>query len=137
MIQRIQSIYLLIVAGLSVAVLLFPSVEIGNIAISNLNCIAPILIQVLMAIVATISFVTIFLFKKRMLQVKLSFITILLMIAYYLILTVYAYKLTENSYEYSLTVTALLPFIANIVSYLAIRAIKKDEQLVQSLNRMR
>jgi hypothetical protein len=90
------------------------------------------------AIVPIVSIVTIFLFKNRKLQVRLSFFNMVLMAGYYALLTIYLWFACLNlNTDWSLKIYTAFPLVNIILNTLAIRAIAKDEALVKSLNRLR
>lgn len=96
MIQRIQSVYLLVVTILIIICLCSPvGSYIGSdysvSALTNL-CLtmadgtkdyAPWALFVILLVVAVLAFGTIFLFKKRMLQIRLTIFSTILLIGYY------------------------------------------------------
>lgn len=96
-------------------------------------------IAVCAVISALISFVSIFLFKKRKLQIKMSYVSIVFIILFYAAFAAYLYtgqialEAKFSKVEYGLA----LPAISLIVMVLALTKIKADERLVQSLNRIR
>lgn len=153
MIQRIQSLYLLL-ALICVGILLFvpfgeivtKSSETIQIGIGGFDyqkegetknfSVLPLIIMI--SISALTSFVTILLFKKRMLQIRLSvfnFIIQLGSIGLMFFFILQANKLVGESW--STHISIILPAIAAILTYLAIRAIGKDEALVRSISRIR
>ena len=149
MIQRIQSVYLLVVTILMVICMCSP---IGSI-ITNANeiselsnlCItfpdgtkdySPWALFVILLVVAALSFVTIFLFKKRMLQIRLTIFSSVVLIGYYLALVAYLFMLAEDT-TFSASWTICLPFAALILNWLAIRGIGADEALVKAYDRLR
>lgn len=96
----------------------------------------PLLILVL--IVFLVAMVTIFLYKRRVLQIRLCVLNILLLIGlegmlYYL--THAASNQLGANTSYSLIM--VFPVIAAILTYLALRGIAKDEVLVRSMDRLR
>lgn len=152
MIQRIQSVYLLIAAILMAVVVCTPlAVLIGasdsfylfksmGVFENGLTLVYPSLgIAVCAVISALISFVSIFLFKKRKLQIKMSYVSIVFIILFYAAFAAYLYtgqvalEAKFSKVEYGLA----LPAISLIVMVLALTKIKADERLVQSLNRIR
>lgn len=155
MLQRIQTLYLLLVVILSCIMLFMPLGGLFNKTEALeyvLNFKGIYLIQptgetlitsvwgltVLMALVPIISLTTIFLFKKRILQVRLLFFNIVLMAGFYALLFVYlltAAKAFEA--DWFLRFVTAFPLVNIILSLLAVRAIAKDEALVKSLNRLR
>lgn len=152
MIQRIQSVYLLIAAILMAVVVCTPlAVLIGasdsfylfksmGVFENGLTLVYPSWgIAVCAVISALISFVSIFLFKKRKLQIKMSYVSIVFIILFYAAFAAYLYtgqvalEAKFSKVEYGLA----LPVISLIVMVLALTKIKADERLVQSLNRIR
>ena len=138
MIQRIQSIYLFIVFILSIVQCFYPFASEGEMALGVSNCVIYAGISVIIPLMAIVS---IFMFKKRILQMRLCSFNVILMIFQILSMGGYFYFATtiQETEEYTknvLLVTAL-PFINIILTYLAIRAIGKDEALVRSLDRLR
>jgi len=159
MIQRIQTIYLALVAVLSILGLclpigkfyqgthtvatynnfvLIPSEDYGQ-AFSTIN-LGPIALGVLLIIVALITLMSIMLYRHRMRQLRLTiFSTILLVgyVAYYAFLT-WKYTLAVNpDTTYHLRIAAVLPVVSIILNCLAIHGIRRDEALVRSLDRLR
>ena len=149
MIQRIQSVYLLVVTILMVICMCSP---IGSI-ITNANEISELgnlcitfpdgtkdystwALFVILLVVAALSFVTIFLFKKRMLQIRLTIFSSVVLIGYYLALVAYLFMLAEDT-TFSASWTICLPFAALILNWLAIRGIGADEALVKAYDRLR
>ena len=87
-----------------------------------------------------LSLITIFLFRRRMLQVRLCAFNVLAnMIVIMLVFFYYAPKirtLTSIEPEYSYA-GMLMPLIALVALIMATRAIRKDEALVKSADRIR
>ncbi|HBT85590.1 MAG: DUF4293 domain-containing protein [Fermentimonas sp.] len=86
-----------------------------------------------------LALITIFLYKKRMLQIRLSIFNIILMIGFYLFFGFIFYKVfsVEELVFNKIGIGLIMPLIAIILTILAIRKIGADEALVQSLNRLR
>ncbi len=135
MIQRIQSVYLLIVAVLFTILIFMPS--LGVIPCKcDLNC--SIFLQsnflfFLRIIIVAVSILSIFLYKKRKVQIRLTIFSIILISIYYVPLILYISP--ETFFHFIIPIA--LPFIGIIFSFLALRAIKKDEALIRSLDRIR
>ena len=149
MIQRIQSVYLLVVTILMIVCMCSPvgSIiastneisEFGNLCITmpdGTKDYAPWALFVILLIVAILSFGTIFLFKKRMLQIRLTIFSSVVLIGYYMALIAYIFMLAEDT---SITPSWIicLPFIGIILNWLAIRGIGADEALVKAYDRLR
>ena len=98
---------------------------------------APWALFVILLVVAVLAFGTIFLFKKRMLQIRLTIFSTILLIGYYATLVTFIFMLKEESMTFSLSWTVCLPLVAIILNWLAIRAIGKDEVLVKAYDRLR
>jgi hypothetical protein len=96
--------------------------------------------MVLLTIIIVIAFVSIFLYKKRMLQIRLCVFNAFLLIGFYGLFAFFLWKMsaTPDIFRFSNVRLALsFPFISLILDYLAIRNIGADETLVRSLNRLR
>lgn len=148
MIQRIQSLYLFIAFVAYIALFFLPVASFqtteslfnfGSV-ISSPDAkliIYPVLVIVLAAI-ACLVFVTIFLFKKRTIQIRLTTIALLLNVLYIGALFFFADRIdnqlsTTPVYDAGMYIT-LIPLVFLV---LATRSIKKDEKLVRSTDRLR
>ena len=147
MIQRIQTIYILL-AEISIAlifalpladivskgeVFLFKATGIFNgeeLVISGL----PLL--VLLGIILLMHVAAIFMYKKRIRQIRILVFTIILMLGLFGIFYYFGYASFEEQ-TIAFNVTVAFPLAAIIIDYLAIRAIGKDEALVKSMDRIR
>lgn len=162
MIQRLQSLYLLIVFILCV-VSLFTTVatftaggeavaEFTNFSFATLaepytqiQSAGPWALGVLQIVVAALAIFTILKFNNRVLQMRLTVFIIILLIGYLLAYAFYAwvYQQKLNQVEaplevmYQLRLSALYPLISVILCILAYRGIRRDEKLVRSLDRLR
>ena len=149
MIQRIQSVYLLVVTILMIICMCNPvgSIiastneisEFGNLCIilpDGTKDYAPWALFAILMVVAILSFVTIFLFKKRMLQIRLTIFSSIMLIGYYLALVALALMLAEGT-SFTPSWTICLPFVAIVLNWLAIRGIGADEALVKAYDRLR
>ena len=149
MIQRIQSVYLLAVTILMIICMCTPvgSIIAGTQEISEFGNLfstlpdgtkdfAPWALFVILLVVAILSFGTIFLFKKRMLQIRLTIFSSVVLIGYYMALVAYIFMLADEA-SFSPSWTICLPFVALILNWLAIRGIGADEALVKAYDRLR
>lgn len=150
MIQRIQSVYLLVVTILIVICLCNPvgsyiGSDYGVFTLTNL-CLtmadgtkdyAPWALFVILLLAAALAFGTIFLFKKRMLQIRLTIFATILLIGYYATLVAFIFMMNDDGMAFSPSWTVCLPLVAIILNWLAIRAIGKDEVLVKAYDRLR
>jgi hypothetical protein len=97
-----------------------------------------LLIAVLIIIIGVLALVTIFLFKKRNIQLLLTGILIGGVTAF-IIACGYYYWLIVTQYNSELVpgIKMILPVIMLILAILAYRGIKKDDRLVKSYDRLR
>ena len=150
MIQRIQSVYLLAVALLMTVFMCNPvgSVigagseisEFGNLCISlpdGTKDYAPWALFALLLVSALVALVTIFLYKKRMLQIRFTLFNSILLIGYYVVLGVFVATTLAEEDTFSPSWQVCFPFIGIVLNWLAIRAIGKDEVLVRAYDRLR
>lgn len=87
---------------------------------------------------AVLSFVSIFFYRKRKLQIRLSKFNICLMVAFYLYFGYLLYELTTTgNLQFVRLVGTVMPAVAILFVVLAIRRISADEALVRSLDRLR
>ena len=149
MIQRIQSVYLLAGAILMIICMCNPGgsiiaadnqiSEFYNLFISmpdGSKTYAPWALFAIQMIITVLAFTTIFLFKKRMLQIRLTIFSSVMLIGYYLALVAYILMLAEDT-TFSASWTICLPFVGIILNWLAIRGIGADEALVKAYDRLR
>ncbi len=143
MIQRIQSVWLLLAAACGFAMSKVPVFEATlstNIS-QKLLATESLLLYAVVVGASCLSVIIIFLFKNRPLQFKLTIVTIILaIIAIALeVWKVEDYKsvnvaaITKGTYQWG----GLLPIAMAGLLIVAARAIYKDEKLVKSLDRLR
>ena len=140
MIQRIQTLWLLIASALGF-VSLKTSVYSGHLindadkTFTSVTGTYKILLIVSTTAVAVVSLIIIFLFKDRKLQLRISIAALIFAL---LILFLYYWQTksfipTESKYD----LTALIPLFIPIFLILAIRGIWKDNQLIKNANKLR
>lgn len=150
MIQRIQSVYLLLVTILLVVTMCVPvggfTMADGQTAsFTNLGVFSETVSDssswgmfAILLLAAVISFATIFLFKNRMLQIRMSVFNSILLIGYYITFLVFMFVLKSRmDASFHLSWGLALPLVSIILNYLAIRAIGSDEVLVKAADRLR
>lgn len=144
MIQRIQSIYLLIATVLSGG-LIFPlnlwitEQGIEFYALDSLSSDNLVLASVFVLFMASslLTLITIFQFKKRQLQFVLGRLTILINFILVGILVYFAQNLSGEMQVSEKGIGLLIPIFTIVFVALANKAIKKDEELVKSVDRLR
>ena len=152
MIQRKQTIFLLIAFILTVVCLCLPigrwqSVGMGmdtvmyNLWITDLKTgvldfsVAP-LFGVLL-ITCPINLLTVFLYKNRILQSRLCMVNIVLIAIWYASYITYGLVLPHPHATFRFSFTACIPLFVGIFYIMAHRGILTDERLVQAANRIR
>ena len=129
MIQRIQSLYLLLVILFSSAlVYLFLQPENGSILASIYW------LDLIFYTIPLLSFVCVFLYGKR----KVQAVVCLVLILFNLIpVIIYGQKVYNGSFDMILYIVIGISLLESILLLLARRAILKDEKLVRSIDRIR
>jgi len=95
-------------------------------------------LQILITVVPAISLVTVFLFKNRILQMRLCVFNMLLMIGMLILMAYYIFYIKkELSFQIYYKGTLLFPLISLIFTWLAFKNIRKDEILIRSIDRIR
>ncbi len=136
MIQRIQSLYLFICALLSALVpMFFPlwkdAKQMPVYFTSNITYI------ILFGISAVMALISILLFKKRQNQFVLNRLNIILN---FILIGLFVYRTLNLSGEASVSekgIAMFVPLVSIVLLVLANKAIKKDEDLVKSVDRLR
>lgn len=140
MIQRLQSIWLLIASVLAFVTLKF-SFFSGNILVENVKqfqkftAMSNILLMILTVVVAAGSLVTIFLFKDRNTQWKVTLALCLLSVVNIILFFVATGTYVPNEWSYDLT--AIVAIAVPVFLLMAVRGIYRDEKLMKSLDRLR
>ena len=147
MIQRIQSVYLLVSTLLLGLLFLLPFAEIvkdGAIYTFNFKGIlldgtvqqSGVAISVFIVVLMALHGLAISSFKNRKRQKMIVIYTILLLLALFGLFIYYTY-LSFSGAQIGLKIGAILPLVDIVIDYLAIRAIDKDEALIRSIDRIR
>ena len=136
MIQRVQTVYMLVsIVVMIVLYFTFPSISDleGKIVLDNSN---PIILG-LMGLSVFLTLISIMKFKKRQQQFVLNRLTIILN---FVLLGVFVYRSLTVSGETSVSekgIVMLLPILSIVFLVLANKAVKRDEDLVKSVDRLR
>ena len=161
MIQRIQTIYLLLVVALGITLCFMPVVQfvtseeaaelhvymlsaLGLEEITNEQCQPAILLQGLWGLLLTtaliplLALIDIFLFKKRLLQARLNIFSVMLCLGYYGVLAIYIWLAKVSiGVDWHILPWACIPLVCLILIMMATRRILKDEALVRAADRIR
>ncbi|MBN1413834.1 MAG: DUF4293 domain-containing protein [Bacteroidales bacterium] len=156
MIQRIQSVYLLLVTVLMSLLFFLPFAELtlqdGHLVVYHsyamkkfITCehsemmIRTLPVVIMICAIGLISFVNIFLFNRRIIQMRICILTMLLL-AGVLMMIFYYYYIAKSNFpvkDQILKFPVILPVIGIIFSLLAYRSINEDEMLVSSYDHLR
>jgi hypothetical protein len=139
MIQRIQSIYLLlgaVCAGLLLYLPIFKGQTI-DLSVSYVYVRDQFFLEVIDVVVILFCLVTIFFYKNRVQQMKNCFIIIAINILLLVLIGVTIYMNKKAIPGGNLQLSCFLPILSALCAYLAFRHIRKDENLVKSMDRMR
>ena len=155
MIQRIQTLYLLIIVILSGFVIFSPIAELINSAdnliylvdINGISLVKPTGnifesniwgLTAISMVVLFFSLITIFSYKNRIKQIRYCVINMLFMVSYYAFLLFYIWSACNRLHtDWHLKLTTVFPIVNLILNFLTIGAIGKDENLVKSADRLR
>ena len=150
MIQRIQTIYLLAVVALGVALVWQPVVQLVTpeeaeaLEVWELSALGGAPLQGLWGLLLTtilipvLALVDIFLYKKRLLQARLNIFTIMLCLGYYGVLAIYIWQAKlALGVEWHILPWASFPLVCLVLTLMATRRILKDEALVRAADRIR
>ena len=155
MIQRIQTIYLLLAAVLMSLTLFLPLATIwcgadevvvkafGISGTLGFEAPLPVYLSIVLSVATLLPLVIVFLFKKRLAQIRLCVSAIVLLLGSAVMIALYCYRLYTllsammQDGHFTLGFASIMPVVAIIFVALAIRGIAKDEALVRSLDRIR
>jgi hypothetical protein len=138
MIQRIQSLYLLLATICAVVTLFVSPVSFVLPEETALRTVYQLDMSVwgLTAIsiaIAALAVVDIFLFKKRILQARLNIFTAVACVGYYALLAMYVWFAVQRfGAEWYINWSAGMPLVALVLTLMATRAILKDEAAVRA-----
>lgn len=147
MLQRIQTIWLLLAAVLTGLLFQSPLADISaGSALYQFNLFgifkgeerlfSGLPLVLFTALILMLHLFVIFTYKKRIRQIRILAFTIILLIGLTGLLLYFAYSGFDGE-TVSFKIPVAFPLIAGILDYLAIRAIGKDEALIRSINRLR
>ena len=151
MIQRRQTLFLILLTFLGIALLFIPSVRVRNpselfavflvpLEHSGLSSSLGHMAAVLINFVALIlSCITIFIYKKRELQAKLCYVLMILWLGLTLMIEFCPFVvLPDSSFVVENThFGTLIGILGMFAAYLSLRHIKKDIELLKSADRIR
>lgn len=143
MIQRFQSLYLLVAALLFAIMAFRPLATVAQPGVEELQVVGAfdlVGVGIGAIVIALLNLVAIFLYSNRKRQIKV--VRLLLVISALFTGLVFAdhYQYEQGLEEgavYSYAFVTFLPAVALILQFLALVRIRKDERLVRSMDRLR
>jgi len=149
MIQRIQTLYLLAVVALGIALIWLPVVQFVSpegteLQVYELSALGGAPLQGLWgltlatALIPVLALVDIFLYRNRILQARLNIFTVMLCLGYYGVLALYIWLAKMSlGVEWHILPWASFPLVCLMLTMMATRRILKDEALVRAADRIR
>lgn len=149
MIQRQQTIWWFLIGVFALLMLFFDWMTLfvtdGNYTLSSsgilkdgATVIPGTMLTVYLIVEAVFNFAIIFLYKKRILQSRLTIISIVLSLGTYGLVALYRYmSFTEEVTSTNFNWPLILPLISAILGIMAFRHVLMDEAKVRSLDRLR
>ena len=150
MIQRIQTLYLLLVVILGTLLCFFSPVQFlmpDATEYIPLQAFDKWPLAVMSIAVPMLALVTVFLFKRRLLQARLNIMNVILCLGYYAMLALYVVFVLKGyepidtntlaGADWYFNVWAAIPLVNVVLIMMATRRILKDEALVRTADRLR
>lgn len=150
MLQRIQTIYLLLVVILGTLLCFFAPVQFlmpNGTEYIALQAFDKWPMAAITIVVPLLAMVNIFLFKHRLLQARLNIVNVIFCLGYYAMMALYVsfiikgyeplQETTLTNADWYLNVWAGIPLINIVLTMMATRRILKDEALVRAADRLR
>ena len=159
MIQRIQTLYLMLVVALGITLCFMSPVQLisdesaeqlHQYEFSLMNIVdttdadnpLPVMntvsLMIISAVIPLLALVVVFLYRKRIIQARLNAVNAFLCIGWYAILAVYVWFAKTNlQCDWFLTPWAAIPLVNLVLILMATRAILRDEALVRAADRIR
>lgn len=159
MIQRIQTLYLLLVVILGTILCFFSPVQflpVDGTQYLSLMAFDKWPLAVITVSIPVLALVNIFLFRRRLLQARLNIVNVVLCLGYYALLALYVAFIVKGyeplstiasnpssiannplAMDWYLSVWAAVPLVNIVLLMMATRRILKDEALVRAADRLR
>ncbi len=152
MIQRIQSLFLLLAL---ICMSIFYFVPFGSLEMQTESGITDISmglyginfgeehystlpLLILLSFVVLMLLVTIFMYRHRILQIRICIFNLILTLGCSGLAFFFLYQASEKfATNYHTSILVILPIVATVFIALAIRGIAKDEALIRSIDRIR
>ncbi len=132
MLQRIQSLFLFVAAGLLLSMFFTPMITLMD--GETIRYIERYDMLVFLIVTFVLSVTTFFSYKNRMFQIRLCVLNALILLGWQIFILVLFLK-REPVMIYSLT--AVFPVVAAVLTFLALRYISRDEAMIRAASRLR
>ena len=136
MIQRIQSVWLLVASILSFLTLkvsFYSGTFLPDNQYHQLNGTDNVLLMITTIALGVVTLLTIFLYKTRVIQLRLCIISIILD----LLLIYFYFRAIQNYSQGTFSITAVAHLLILIALIFSARGINKDEKLIKDSDRLR
>ncbi len=148
MIQRIQTLYLLISFALFASLFLLPFAHFisggdeyvllyRGFESNGKMILITYPVAILQTIIAAVTFITILLYKRRTVQMRLIIFNMICMLGFMGLVFFNIYKQEVELKSVTYGIANIFPLIAFILHFMAFKAIRKDENLIRSMDRIR
>ena len=141
MIQRKQTLWLLLASAAAFCTLRFPFYggrrlnATANLPNEYFSAQNNLLLLILTAGVGLLAFISIFLYKNRKLQLRLTVISVIVSLLNLVLYFIETKKFVPEQSSYN--ITSIIALVIPVFLFIAARGIRKDEKLVKSLDRLR
>lgn len=133
MIQRIQTLFLIIASGLILSLFFCPMVRYsdGTIIYSYYQDYTSLVLTIASFVISVVTIVS---YKKRIFQIRLCNLNSLILLGYQIYLAVKFFRKDDAAI---FSITALFPIVAAVLCFIAMRYIARDEAMVLASTRLR
>lgn len=139
MIQRSQSVWLLLASACAFLSIKFPFFYINSIvpgvATNEYNAASNVLLLVLTAILGALLLLLIFLYKNRTLQFRLTMLALLISAVNLFLYFHFGYQ--KEAVAPGIALSSVFAFLIPIFCIMAVLGIRRDMKLIRSLDRIR
>lgn len=150
MIQRIQTLYLLAVVALGIALIFLPVLQLvtpeeaAELQVYELSALGGAPLEGIWGLALTtvliplLALVDIFLYRNRILQARLNIFTVMLCLGWYGVVAIYVWQAKlALGVEWHILPWASFPLVCMVLTMMATRRILRDEALVRAADRIR
>lgn len=150
MIQRIQTLYLLAVVALGIALIFLPVLQLvtpeeaAELQVWEVSAFGGAPLEGIWGLTLTtvliplLALVDIFLYRNRILQARLNIFTVMLCLGWYGVVAIYVWQAKlALGVEWHILPWASFPLVCMVLTMMATRRILRDEALVRAADRIR